>query len=277
MDDATPVRKTVLLRADEISYLDSGRGRPLLLLHGVGHSSTAWLRSIPALAKRYRVIAPDMPGHGHSAVPDAAYDPASFGRFALAFIDALGLGTVDAGGNSLGALTTMLAALDRPAAFRKIVLVDPLGFTTPPVPPLGDVMLHIIGLWLSFPRTRALVRSAYASGFYDAAKIDEASVDEIAARATSAPRMDAARRTMREIFHFSKHLEQLHARLVRLAPSALVIWGKNDPVLPVKDVEMARRVLPAPRIEVLERCGHCPHIEQPEAFCALVLDFLDAA
>jgi pimeloyl-ACP methyl ester carboxylesterase len=55
------------------------------------------------------------------------------------------------------------------------------------------------------------------------------------------------------------------------------MWGKNDQVLPSKGAEIARRVLPAPRIEVLERCGHFPHIERSEAFCALVLGFLNAA
>ena len=58
---------------------------------------------------------------------------------------------------------------------------------------------------------------------------------------------------------------------------AMIVWGRNDPVLPVKDVEIARRVLPGSRIEVLDRCGHCPHVERSEAFCALVLDFLNAA
>ncbi len=276
MAHVTPIRRNVVIGGDEISYLEAGRGSPLVLLHGVGHSSTAWLRCFPALARHHRVLAPDLPGHGHSAAPQAHFDPPFFARFTQAFISTLGLERVDAAGNSLGGLTALLAALDQPAVFRRLVLADPLGFTKPPVPPLDDAVLHIIGLWLSFPRTRALVRAGYAASFFDAKKLDEASVDEIAARSMDASRMDAARRTLREAFHYSKHLVPLHERLSHLEQPTLVIWGKNDPVLPSKDAETARRVLPAPRIEVLERCGHCPHVEQFEAFCALVLDFLDA-
>ena len=277
MDEISLLRRTVTVNDAEVSYLDSGTGSPVLLLHGVGHSSTAWIRSLATLSRHYRVIAPDLPGHGRGSVPEAQYDPAFFCGFVLSFCDALGLRHIDAVGNSLGGLVSMLAALERPKMFRRLVLASPLGFTKPPVPPLDDAMLHIIGLWLSFPRTRALVRAGYAVGFFDQNLLDEESVDEIAARARSQPRMDAARRTLREIFHFSKHLDTFHRRLPALLQPTLVVWGQNDPVLPVKDAEIARQVLDGSRIEVLERCGHSPHIERSEAFCALVLEFLSAS
>ena len=275
MAKPSPVRKTVEIDGAEVSYLEAGSGTPLLLVHGVGHSSTAWLRSILRLEDHYHVLAPDMPGHGHSAAPDARYDPVYFGRFVIAFISALGLDRVNAAGNSLGGLTLLLAALEHPPAIRRLVLADPLGFTKPPVPPLDEAVLTIIALWLSFPRTRALIRAGYATSFFDAKQLDDASVDEIVSRLESESRVRAARRTVSEIFHYSRRLESLHERLADLEAPTLVIWGKNDPVLPSKDAEIARRVLPAPRIEVLDRCGHFPHIEQFEAFCALALKFLN--
>lgn len=277
MDQFDTVRTEITVGDGKVTYVEAGHGSPLLLIHGIGHSSTAWMRSLPALANRHRVIAVDLPGHGPGHVNGDPYDFAFFTRSVLAFCEALDLDRVDVVGSSLGGLLAMLAALERPSLFRKLVLVSPLGFTKPPVPPLDDAVLHLIGLWLSFPRTRALVRAGYAAGFFDASQVDEASVDELASRAQSQPRLDAARRTLREIFHYSKRLEKLHERLPELHHPTLVIWGKNDPVLPAKDVEIARRVLPSPRIEVFERCGHSPHIEQSEAFCALVLEFLTAA
>jgi pimeloyl-ACP methyl ester carboxylesterase len=277
MATASPARKTIDIGGDEISYLESGSGSPLLLIHGLGHSSSAWLRSFPRLEGRYRVIAPDLPGHGRSTAPPASYDPPHFARFITAFVSALGLGAADAAGNSLGGLALLLAALDHPHTFRRLILADPLGFTKPPVPPLGEALLSIIGLWLSFPRTRAVVRAGYAMSFFDAKLLDDESVNEIVARLGDQPRHKATRRTVTEIFHYSKRLTALHERLAHLAPPTLVVWGKNDPVLPSKDAEIARRVLPAPRIEVLERCGHFPHIEQSEAFCALALEFLSTA
>jgi pimeloyl-ACP methyl ester carboxylesterase len=256
---------------------DTGTGPPLLLVHGLGHSSTAWLRSIPAFAQTHRVVAPDLPGFGRSDASDDAYDPPYFARFILDFIAALELGPVDAAGNSLGGLAIALAALDQPAAFRSIALVDPVGFTGAPVPPLDKVMLAFTALWMSLPRTRQLIRTGYAAGFFDPTTLDEATVDEIEVRATSETARHAARKSLRAIFHFSKHLEQFHARLSGLTPRTLVVWGKNDLVLPSKDAEVVRRVLPQARIEVLDRCGHFPHIEQPAALSKLVLDFLNAA
>ena len=272
--------KTIDLGGERIAYLEAGgahsrSAHPLILLHGLGHSSTAWHRAIPALAQRYRVLVPDMPGYGRSGKPDAAYDPPYFADFVLRFVSALRLAPAYAAGSSLGGLVLMLAALSQPQALRQLVLADPLGFTKPPRPPLDDAVLAIIGWWLSFRRTRALIRAGYASIFFDQTKVDEETVDEIVLRQSDPARMTAARRTVRHIFHFSKHLDELHRRLRELAPRALVIWGRNDPVLPAKDVDIAQRVLPSPRIEVLERCGHCPHIERPEAFCSLVLDFLN--
>ena len=270
-------RKEIKVGDGCVSYVEAGAGPPLLLVHGIGHSSTAWLRSLPALSNQHRVIALDLPGHGQGTTTNGRYDPTYFGELTVSFCETLGLTSVDVVGTSLGGLVAMLCVLERPQQFRRLVLVSPLGFTKPPLPPLDDAVLHLFGLWLSFPRTRALVRAAYAAGFFDPSQIDEASVDEITAHAQSQPRLDAARRTLREIFHFSKHLDPLHARLADLHHPTLVIWGKNDPVLPAKDAEIARRVLPAPRIEVLERCGHNPHVEQSEAFCALVLEFLATA
>lgn len=277
MATPAPMRKTIDIGGDEISYLESGTGAPLLLIHGLGHSSVAWLRSFPRLEEHFRVIAPDLPGHGRSAAPAAPYDPPYFSDFVSTFVSTLGLDRVDAAGNSLGGLTLLLAALDQPQNFRRLVLVDPLGFTRPPAPPLDEAMLAIIGLWLSFPRTRALIRAGYAMSFFDAKRLDDESVNEIVARLGDVPRLRAARRTVSELFHYSKRLAALHERLADLASPMLVVWGKNDPVLPSKDAQVARRVLRAPRIEVLERCGHFPHIEQSEAFCALVLEFLSTA
>src|ERR1700737_754287 len=196
MSKASAVRKTVEIGGGEISYLESGSGAPLLLIHGLGHSSTAWLRSIPRLAERYHVFAPDLPGYGQSAAPDVRYDPAFFGRFVAAFASALVLDRVDAAGNSLGALALMLAALEQPQTIRRLVLADPLGFTKPPVPPLDEAVLTIIALWLSFPRTRALIRAGYATSFFDPKQLDDASVDEIVSRLGSKPRLTATRRTV---------------------------------------------------------------------------------
>lgn len=270
-------KRTAAIGDTEIFYREAGAGSPLLLLHGFGHSSTAWLRTMPILSAHHKTLAPDLPGYGRSSIVLAPDDPPYFAKFVIDFLERLELFGVDVVGNSLGGLISLLAALERPDLFRKIVLVDPAGFTKGPIPPLDDALLALMGFWLSLPRSRALIRAGYASGFFDAGHVDEESVTEIVARSTHPEALQVSSRTLHEMFHFSRHLDRFHARLASLKAPTMVVWGQNDPVLPAKDANTARRVLPASRIEVLERCGHLPHIELPTAFSSLVLNFLDAA
>ena len=68
-------------------YLTAGTGPPLVLLHGVGDNALNWQWVLPALAGIHRVCAPDLPGSGGSAKPEADYSPAFFTRFVAAFLD----------------------------------------------------------------------------------------------------------------------------------------------------------------------------------------------
>src|SRR4029077_11585165 len=134
----------------------------LLLLHGLGHSSTAWRRSTEALAARHRTIALDLPGFGASDIPDdVPFGPRYFGRTVSSFLKALELERVDAVGHSAGALALVLSALESPEAFRKIVLVDPAGFTPAPDNLLGTATASLVRLIVSVPRTRPLTRALY--------------------------------------------------------------------------------------------------------------------
>lgn len=278
MPQAAASEHTVTVDNNAIFYLESGNRSPLLLLHGIGHSSTAWLRSIPELAVYHRVLALDFPGFGRSpAAASGSYDPAYFAEIITAFIDELKLDRVDAVGSSLGGLALMLAALERPRAFQKIVLVDPVGFTSSPRPPLESALLALIQLWLMLPRSNGVIRGGYAAAFFDPEKLDEPTVGEILQRAASPTAMLAARRTLHGIFQYSRRLDHLHSRLASLPVPVLLIWGKNDPVLPAADAAIAARVLPSVQVEILERCGHLPHIELPAEFCALALRFLGQA
>src|SRR5688572_31095484 len=84
-----------------IRYLSAGEGPPLVLLHGAGDNSLDWRWVLPALARKHRVYAPDLPGSPDSARPAANYSSAFFERFVAAFVDALNIGPATFVGNSL--------------------------------------------------------------------------------------------------------------------------------------------------------------------------------
>lgn len=260
-----------------LRYLEAGDGPPLLLLHGLGQSSTAWNRSLDALAADHRAIALDLPGFGGSAIPDdAPFGPRYFRTIVTRFLESMSLDRIDAVGHSAGALALVLSALEAPDAFRRLVLVDPAGFTPVPNGLLGTAALSLFRLLVLVPRTRPVTRALYATAFSDPQLADEETIEEIVTRHHDPKVKVAARRAFSKHFDFCKRLGPFHRRLSELNHRTLVIWGRDDRLFRSTDAAVAERVLQRGRIEVIDRCGHCPQIEQPARFTELVLEFLAA-
>ncbi|WP_329437482.1 alpha/beta fold hydrolase [Streptomyces sp. NBC_01280] len=111
---------------------------PLVLLHALGEDATDWEAVVPALARRRRVYAPDLRGHGRSDWP-GDYSLELMQADVLRFLDALGLGSVDLIGHSMGGIVAYLLAEDHPQRVRRLVLEDvpiprPRDQTTPTRP-----------------------------------------------------------------------------------------------------------------------------------------------
>jgi len=261
-----------------IRLRELGSGRPLLLVHGLGQSSTTWLRSMEPFARTRRAIAPDLPGFGVSGAPKSArLDPQYFADVVDEIVEALDLGPIDVVGHSAGALEVLLAARDSRERFRRIVLVDPAGFTPTPDNVLGTAAVSLFRLIVSLPRTRAMIRALYSTAFFDPAQVDEESVDEYVKRRSNAEAKRVSKQAFAEIYQFCTALAPFHERLASLKVPTLVIWGEEDRLFRVGDAEVAQRVLPNVRIERFDRCGHCPQIEQPERFVKATMEFLDGA
>ncbi|MCU0757882.1 MAG: alpha/beta hydrolase [Steroidobacteraceae bacterium] len=112
--------------AQPLYYLDRGSGEPVLLIHGLGSSSADWAFQIPALEPRCRVLAPDLPGCGHSAAPVGGYEIAGMARALWALVDGLALPAINLVGFSLGGSVALEMALQRPAAVPRLALINSL-------------------------------------------------------------------------------------------------------------------------------------------------------
>ena len=106
----------------QIHYRTEGEGEPLLLFHQAPMSSVEWEAVIPWLSPTYRVIAPDMIGHGQSDDPPREYEMADFTRTTLQFMDALGIDQAIVGGNHSGAALAMSLAVNHPERVRKLIV-----------------------------------------------------------------------------------------------------------------------------------------------------------
>lgn len=234
---------------------EGGTGSPTLcFLHGAGSIGQVWSGAFPILARRSRVLLPDLPGFGLS--PD---NPklTSFRELAASIAELLqreGRGPVDLIGNSMGGGVATGIALERPELVRSLVLVAPGGLharenareEAEKVTP-GEV-----NRWLFHRPERA------------AREFPTYSPEEVRAR------WAGTRRALRR--WLSEGLEPLPFQ--KLSVPTLVVWGREDRILPSAWAKEIAANIPGARAEILEDCGHVPQLELPEQFSRVVEEFL---
>ena len=127
--ESDPIHQYVNLGSTgSVHYIKAGQGPPLVLLHGLGASLVAWHNNVSALASRYTVYAPDLPGHGDTAKPDVPYGLDVGVEFLPEFLDALGLDrNITLMGNSAGGMVAVASVLRQPDRFKAMVLISPVG------------------------------------------------------------------------------------------------------------------------------------------------------
>lgn len=286
MSDPALHSATVTVNGDtEIHYSEKGSGDPVLLLHGGGPGASGmsnYVRNVDALAERYRVIVPDLPGYGRSSKNLDLSDP--FGSLADAirgFLDVLGLDRAHLVGNSYGGACALRLALDTPHRVDKLVLMGPGGIGTTrgaPTKGLTNLFGYYTGTGPSRDKLEEFLRTylVYDPETVTPAMIDErfeASIDPdvVAHPPLQRPSGPGALKTLwRMDFTRDKRLSQLRTR-------TLVLWGQNDKVnKPAGGLMLVNRMLNADLV-MPARTGHWVQWERADLFNRLVADFLDGA
>lgn len=255
-------------RAGTMAVHASGDGPPLVLLHANPGDSRDFAGVVAALAEHHRVLAVDWPGFGASPVPD---DPS--GLTAMAFADALeDLATalpqqpLTVIGNSVGGYAAVRLALTAPDRVAALVLVNPGGFT--PHNAVTRAFCRIKGTEAVTTITSGPLARAY---LHTRTPV----VREMLARASAqrrTPHRVAIEAALWRSFPHPEHDLRERARAVT-APT-LLLWGRRDPLLPLrKDGAAARRALPHARFVEMDT-GHAAFAEDPEGFLAVVEPFL---
>jgi 2-succinyl-6-hydroxy-2,4-cyclohexadiene-1-carboxylate synthase len=254
-----------------------GSGRPLLLLHGFTGRGTSWAEHAPALARRFRLVTVDLPGHGRSGT---AKDPArmSVERTSDDLVEILGrLDAIPANvlGYSLGSRIALRLAIARPDAVSRLILESPsAGIADPDERAARQVA------------DDALADRIERDGIADFVTTWERS-PVFATHASLAPALVARQRAIR--LASNPHglaaslrgagqgaMEPLHDRLAAVSTPTLVIAGALDAVGRPRAERVASSI-PEARLALLEGVGHTPHLEAPAAFRRLITDFLQEA
>jgi pimeloyl-ACP methyl ester carboxylesterase/putative sterol carrier protein len=266
----------------ETFYLEAGPpdAPPIVLVHGLSATNASMLPLIPRLAERYRVLAPDLPGHGGTEATNAAHAARFLGDWLLAFLRETGNQPAVLVGNSLGGRTSLEAALTSPYEVRGLVLLCPavafrrLRQLVPFVRLLPD---ELAALPVRIPRRMAIrgLRGLFADPTRLPEPWYEAAIDEFI-------RVLGIRANRLAIFSALRHVyldepfgeSGFWDRLPALTPPALFLWGDRDVLVPSGFSRWVEQALPHGRSVVLDSCGHVPQFEHPEQTAAMILDFV---
>lgn len=256
-------------------YVVAGAGPAVLLVHGVGSSLTAFQRNLAALARFARVYALDLPGHGHSEVPDTEYTAEHGSTFLCSFIEQVCGGPAALVGVSAGGLMCALAAAARPELVSRLVLVSSAGFGRDIGWTLRLLTLPLVDHFVE-EATPEKVRGALERLVYDPESITADLVDAVYQTWQQPGNRKAFLRSLRtNISLFGlRRWRQHRGKLSLLALPVMIIWGRNDHTIPVKHAYRAAKRIAGARLHVFERCGHMPPYEQSLEFNRLVSEFL---
>jgi pimeloyl-ACP methyl ester carboxylesterase len=265
--------KTKTILGLRVALCDEGAGQPLLFLHG-GGSKLDWRANLKPLSQRFRVVAPDLPGFGMSEKPERDYTLAFYEQFLEQLVKDMGGARIALVGHSMGGLLAARFAAAHPDIVDRLILVAPMGFGPQIHPAIRLMQVPVIGPLLGRPSlsgTRRLLQTLIAKR--------ELITEGLVRETLELQSQPGAARAFASIFgKLVRPLRGVVARIpesiAALGPRTMVIWGKQDALIPCRHIDIARERLPGGRFLVFEGCGHFPQLEDAARFNTVVSDFL---
>lgn len=258
-----------------LRYWDAGEGAPVVLVHGIGASLEYWRFTIGALARDNRVLAIDLPGCGFSERGPEVPTLEETTDLMIGFLDALDLERASFVGNSLGGLVCLETALRHPRRLDRLILSNSAGlghevsffWRLVAVPFVGPALIEL-NRWLAL---REKINLFYHPQGSEPEMV--ARCKKWIARPDLTETIVGAARSGVDLRGQRPEIVRL-ARLGELSAPTLLVWGRDDWIIPPSHGEAARRLIPNARLAVIDRCGHCPQLERPDAFNELAVAFL---
>jgi len=254
---------------------DTGRdpgGGTVLLIHGSGPGVSAWANwrlTIPALAERFRVVAPDVVGFGYTERDASRYALDGWTGHVLGVLDALGIERAHVVGNSFGGTLALSLAIGHPDRVARLGLMGAVGVPFPITPGLDAV-------WGYEPSVEAMRALLEIFTYAPNPQIDE--LAELRYRASIQPGFQESFAAMfpaprqRALDAMTHAVEDVR----RISAPTIIFHGREDQVIPLSSSLLLLDLIPDAQLHVFGRCGHWTQIEHAEAFNRLLGDFLDA-
>lgn len=279
VEESTAEHRLVRVGARDIAVTERGAGQAVVLLHGGGPGASGmsnYARNVDALAQRFRVIVPDLPGYGRSSKDIDQSDP--FGDLAgsvRVLLDALGIDRAHLIGNSYGGAAALRLTLDRPDRVGRLILMGPGGIGTtrrPPTPGLKRLLAYYGGEGPTRAKLEQFIRDdlVYDGSAVPAEMIEEryqASIDPEVVANPPLRRPGGLRTLLRMDLTRDE-------RLTRAATPTLVLWGAEDRVNRPSGGRLLAERMPNCGLYLVARTGHWVQWERSDLFNALTIAFL---
>jgi pimeloyl-ACP methyl ester carboxylesterase len=236
-----------------VSFRGGSGEETVVLLHGVNDQAGTWAPVVPQLM-RFRLIVPDLAGHGESAPREGPLAMETILAGVHAAVEGVDRFTLV--GNSMGGWVAMLYTLAHPERVERLILEDASGMAWPLSVPL-------------FPRTREEAVACLRAVHGPTTDLAEWMIDAMLQRALTAP---ATRVVQSGLMPYL-----LDGRLGDLATPTTLIWGRDDGLLPVPYAETLQKRIAGSTLHVLDGAAHIPHRQQPERFLTCLLETFSAS
>ncbi len=251
----------------------AGMGEPVVLLHGFGGSTYSWREVMPELARSYRVVAIDLNGFGYTERPKSreSYTREGQGKLVLGVLDALGIDRAHFFGHSYGGGLTLYLASRHPERFLSMVLVDSSAPTysddrrnrAAGLRPLSELFVRSVAL------RPGMIRKALLRSYWDDSKVTPKLVQAYLDRL----RIEGVGDAYVGLTAPARLGERVE--LKKIGVPTLIVWGAHDQVISPASGRNAAGLMPRAEFVLLEKSGHVPMEEEPEAFLRTVLPFLE--
>lgn len=267
------------LHGHRVCFRRTGEGPPIVLIHGITSSSSNWC-AIAELGERHTLLAPDLLGHGQSAKPRGDYSMGAFASGVRDLMVALDIPRATILGHSLGGGVAMQFAYQFPELTERLALVSSGGlgpdvhsFLRAATIPGAELVIpllasrRVVAAGRTFGRALDRVGIKLGNDVLEMAR-GHASLGDPETRAAFVHTLRAA---VDPAGQRARATDRLY--LATQLP-LLIIWGARDRIIPVSHGRRAHELVPGSRLEVFERSGHFPHLDEPDRFARTLRDWI---
>jgi pimeloyl-ACP methyl ester carboxylesterase len=268
---------SVEVQGRRVNYVDIGDGDlpPAIFVHGLGGCWQNWLENIPRLAQERRCLALDLPGFAGSEMPREKITISGFGEAVVEFARAVGADEpADLIGNSMGGFIAAEVGIDHADFARRIVLCAAAGISITNLkrrPVLTSARVLAAATNVVIARREAMLkrpelRRALLAYVFRHPSLIASDLAYQSTAGTGSPGFLSALDALTD-YDFRDRLENVKVPV-------LLVWGREDNLVPVEDADEFERRIPSARKVILDDTGHVPMLERPSTFNDVVVEFL---